>query len=454
MRPSTRSPSGTPTAARPSGVRSTAGRAPVAGEPARVGAEQDDVGRQRRRPRSPPRRRPGPRRPAARVATISVGARSSLAAASGPAASFSAASASGPSTRKRQGLVRLWFGAQRASSNSSSSVAPTGSARRPCACGARGSARRSTQPQARWLISRPPCPDVRGPWMQGGARRRGKWQRHRPFGGAALRRGRVQTGAGVVGSPSAEELCESFRLRDFRPIWSALRPDCQEDRPVLRIDETSKTLVAPPAGGLVTEVSPDRDELLALVCSSWEAFAGELGQPSLRFVVQGQAPGLEVLAFDEQAGRAVVVGVSSEVADAQLSAALSGAASVAAKDAAAARGRPRVADRRRARRLAPDRAARLGVRRQDARHRRLAQPPPRARDLVLRAVGLPLRQRAAALDPPRVPGARHLPHGPRRRGPAPADRRGHQRPRRVQRPLHPAAPPSEHNARRPRGGAR
>ena len=103
---------------------------------------------------------------------------------------------------------------------------------------------------------------------------------------------------------------------------------------MLRIDETSKTLVAPPAGGLVTEVSPDRDELLALVCSSWEAFAGELGQPSLRFVVQGQALGLEVLAFDEQAGRAVVVGVASEVGDVQLSGALAGAASVAAKDAA------------------------------------------------------------------------------------------------------------------------
>ena len=103
---------------------------------------------------------------------------------------------------------------------------------------------------------------------------------------------------------------------------------------MLRIDETSKTLVAPPAGGLVTEVSPDRDELLALVCSSWEAFAGELGQPSLRFVVQGQAPGLEVLAFDEQAGRAVVVGVATEVSDAQLTQALAGAASVAAMDAA------------------------------------------------------------------------------------------------------------------------
>jgi len=34
---------------------------------------------------------------------------------------------------------------------------------------------------------------------------------------------------------------------------------------LLRIDETSKTLVAPQAGGLVTEASPDREELLALV---------------------------------------------------------------------------------------------------------------------------------------------------------------------------------------------
>jgi hypothetical protein len=103
---------------------------------------------------------------------------------------------------------------------------------------------------------------------------------------------------------------------------------------VLRIDETSKTLVAPPAGGLVTEVNPDRDEMLALVSSSWEAFAGELGQPSLRFVGQGQVPGLDLLAFDEQAGRTVVVGVAAEVSDAQLTLALSAAAAVAAMDAA------------------------------------------------------------------------------------------------------------------------
>jgi hypothetical protein len=104
---------------------------------------------------------------------------------------------------------------------------------------------------------------------------------------------------------------------------------------VLRIDETSKTLVAPPAGGLVTEASPHRDEMLALVSSSWEAFAGELGQPSLRFVGQGQVPGLDLLAFDEQAGRAVVVGVSADVADVQLTNALSAAAAVAGMDAAA-----------------------------------------------------------------------------------------------------------------------
>ena len=104
---------------------------------------------------------------------------------------------------------------------------------------------------------------------------------------------------------------------------------------MLRIDETSKTLVAPPAGGLVTEVSPDRDELLALVCSSWEAFAGELGQPSLRFVTQGSQPGFEVLAFDEQAGRAVVVQVTAGTEFAEVGRGLAAAAQVASWDAAA-----------------------------------------------------------------------------------------------------------------------
>jgi len=104
---------------------------------------------------------------------------------------------------------------------------------------------------------------------------------------------------------------------------------------VLRIDETSKTLVAPQAGGLVTEASPDRDELLALVGASWEAFAHELGLPSLRFLASEPLPGVDVLAFDEQSGRAVVVQVTGETVEWQLARALHAAASVAALDAAA-----------------------------------------------------------------------------------------------------------------------
>src|SRR5205823_7928948 len=53
-------------------------------------------------------------------ASTSVGARSSLGASGGPAALFRRKSVSGPSTRKRHGFVRWWFGAQRASSSSSS----------------------------------------------------------------------------------------------------------------------------------------------------------------------------------------------------------------------------------------------------------------------------------------------------------------------------------------------
>ena len=56
----------------------------------------------------------------AQETTTRVGARSSFAAPSGPAASFSRPSAPGPTTRKRQGAVRWWLGAQRASSSSSS----------------------------------------------------------------------------------------------------------------------------------------------------------------------------------------------------------------------------------------------------------------------------------------------------------------------------------------------
>ncbi len=103
---------------------------------------------------------------------------------------------------------------------------------------------------------------------------------------------------------------------------------------MLRIDETSKTLVAPQAGGLVAEASPDRDELLALVGASWEAFAQELGFPALRLLALEPLPGVDMLAFDPQAGRAVVVQVTGETVEWQLIRALQGAAAVAAMDAA------------------------------------------------------------------------------------------------------------------------
>jgi len=103
---------------------------------------------------------------------------------------------------------------------------------------------------------------------------------------------------------------------------------------LLRIDETSKTLVAPQAGGLVTEASPDREELLALVGASWEAFAQELGHPSLKLLATEPVPGVDMLAFDEQSGRAVVVQVTGDTVEWQLYRALQAAATVAAMDAA------------------------------------------------------------------------------------------------------------------------
>jgi hypothetical protein len=98
---------------------------------------------------------------------------------------------------------------------------------------------------------------------------------------------------------------------------------------VLRIDETSGTLVAPQAGGLVAEPAPARDELLALVAGSWETFAGELGLPHLRLVAREPAPGVDLLAVDEQAVRPVVVVVTGETMEWQLARALAAAAEVA-----------------------------------------------------------------------------------------------------------------------------
>jgi hypothetical protein len=104
---------------------------------------------------------------------------------------------------------------------------------------------------------------------------------------------------------------------------------------VLRIDETSKTLVAPDAGGFVTEDAPDRDELLTLVTSGWDVFANELGHQSMRLCAAKPAPELDLLAFDEQAGRAVVAQVVGDDPEHEIGRALIASSIVARWDASA-----------------------------------------------------------------------------------------------------------------------
>ena len=99
---------------------------------------------------------------------------------------------------------------------------------------------------------------------------------------------------------------------------------------MLRIDETSKTLVAPQEAAFVPEAAPRRDELLALVSSGWTAFATEIGEPELAFAAAGVA-GADVLAVDATAGRVAVVHVSDEPREA-LTAALTSAAAMSARD--------------------------------------------------------------------------------------------------------------------------
>jgi hypothetical protein len=103
---------------------------------------------------------------------------------------------------------------------------------------------------------------------------------------------------------------------------------------VLRIDETSGTLVAPQTAGLVQETPPDREELLALVTSSWEAFAGELGLPGIRLLAREPVPYVDLLGFDEETERLVVILVTGDTVEWQLGRALGAAAEVSGWDRA------------------------------------------------------------------------------------------------------------------------
>jgi hypothetical protein len=100
---------------------------------------------------------------------------------------------------------------------------------------------------------------------------------------------------------------------------------------VLRIDETSGTLVAPQASGLV-ESPPDREELLGLITSSWDAFAGELGLTGVRLLAREPVPYVDLLGLDEQRNRVVVILVTGDTVEWQLGRALGAAADVASWD--------------------------------------------------------------------------------------------------------------------------
>ena len=100
---------------------------------------------------------------------------------------------------------------------------------------------------------------------------------------------------------------------------------------MLRIDETSGTLVAPQASGLV-ESPPDREELLGLITSSWDAFAAELGLSGIRLLSREPVPYVDLLGLDEARNRVVVILVTGDTVEWQLGRALGAAADVASWD--------------------------------------------------------------------------------------------------------------------------
>jgi hypothetical protein len=101
---------------------------------------------------------------------------------------------------------------------------------------------------------------------------------------------------------------------------------------VLRIDETSGTLVAPQASGLM-ESPPDREELLGLITSSWDAFSAELGLSGIRLLSREPVPYVDLLGFDQTRNRVVVILVTGDTVEWQLGRALGAAADVAGWDA-------------------------------------------------------------------------------------------------------------------------
>src|SRR5688572_22448689 len=101
---------------------------------------------------------------------------------------------------------------------------------------------------------------------------------------------------------------------------------------MLQIDEESKLFVSANSSNMAGEKMLERADLQAMCVSSWEAFANELGFPSLRLIAQEVIPHpscgdrIDLLGFDEDAGKPVVIELKRDKHKLQLLQALSYAA--------------------------------------------------------------------------------------------------------------------------------
>jgi hypothetical protein len=102
---------------------------------------------------------------------------------------------------------------------------------------------------------------------------------------------------------------------------------------MLRIDESSKTLVAPEASELVPDEALSRDELHALITAGWEAFSAEIGLPRIKAVGPVTEADIDLLCMDVDAGRITVVIVGEGAGKSSTGRALSAAAHVSSWDA-------------------------------------------------------------------------------------------------------------------------
>lgn len=104
---------------------------------------------------------------------------------------------------------------------------------------------------------------------------------------------------------------------------------------MLQIDDTTKRLVPPSSSTLKTEELRERNDLQELIVNSWDPFAAELGLPGLRYLGKEVEPHvscanrIDILAFDEDQGRPVVIELKRDRDRLQLLQALSYAGMVA-----------------------------------------------------------------------------------------------------------------------------